>query len=58
VLAMAGARVVEGEVAVGHAPTKFDDDGRLVDDEIIEQLQEALGLLLAEAPAFPVALAF
>jgi chromate reductase, NAD(P)H dehydrogenase (quinone) len=58
VLAMAGARVIEGEVAVGHAPTKFDDDGRLVDEEIVEQLQEALGLLLAEAPEFPVALAF
>jgi chromate reductase len=41
VLASAGARVVEAEVAVGHAPSKFDEDGRLVDDELVEQLQEA-----------------
>ena len=32
VLATAGARVVEAEVAVGHAPTKFDAEGTLVDD--------------------------
>ena len=29
-----GARVVEAEVAVGHAAEKFDDDGRLVDDDV------------------------
>lgn len=57
VLATAGARVVEAEVAVGHAPAKFDEHGRLVDDEIMEQLQEALEVLLAEAPLRPVALA-
>jgi chromate reductase, NAD(P)H dehydrogenase (quinone) len=57
VLATAGARVVEAEVAVGHAPSKFDEQGRLVDDEILEQLQEAVEVLLAEAPVRPVALA-
>ena len=57
VLATAGARVVEADVAVGHAPTKFDEEGRLVDEELREQLTEALGVLLAETPARRVALA-
>jgi chromate reductase len=57
VLTTAGARVVEAEVAVGHAPSKFDEQGRLVDGEILEQLQEAVEVLLAEAPVRPVALA-
>ena len=34
VLAAIGARVVEGEVAVGHAHTRFDDDGQLTDDDL------------------------
>ena len=50
VLATAGARVVEAEVAVGHAPTKFDEDGALIDDEIEDQLREALEVLMVEAP--------
>jgi chromate reductase len=50
VLATAGARVVEAEVAVGHAPARFDESGMLVDEEIEEQLREALELLMAEAP--------
>ena len=29
-----GARVAEVELAVGHAHEKFDDDGRLVDDDV------------------------
>jgi chromate reductase, NAD(P)H dehydrogenase (quinone) len=57
VLAATGARVVDAEVAVGHAPTKFDDSGRLVDDELREQLDEALDVLLAERPARRLALA-
>lgn len=57
VLATAGARVVEADVAVGHAPTKFDETGRLVEDELREQLAEALDVLLAEMPARRVALA-
>ena len=57
VLATAGARVVEAEVAVGHAPAKFDETGALVDDELNDQLREALEVLAAEAPVRPVALA-
>jgi chromate reductase, NAD(P)H dehydrogenase (quinone) len=57
VLATAGARVVEAEVAVGHAPAKFDEDGSLIDEELNEQLVEALEVLVAESPVRPVALA-
>lgn len=57
VLAAAGARVVEADVAVGHAPTKFDESGALVDEELVDQLREALDVLLAETPARPVAAA-
>jgi chromate reductase, NAD(P)H dehydrogenase (quinone) len=56
VLATAGARVVEAEVAVGHAPTRFDEDGALVDEELNEQLAEAIDVLGAEALVRPVAL--
>ena len=48
VLAATGARVAEAEVAVGHAQTRFDEDGRLVDHDIREQLQEAVELLVEE----------
>src|SRR3989440_12725629 len=48
VLAATGARVVEAEGAVGHAQTRFDEDGRLGDDEIREQLREVLDLLVQE----------
>jgi chromate reductase, NAD(P)H dehydrogenase (quinone) len=48
VLASMGARVVEGEVAVGHAPTRFDEDGSLVDNQLREQLQETIGALAAQ----------
>ena len=47
VLAAMGARVVEGEVAVGHAPTRFDEDGRLSDEELRDQLGELVTALLA-----------
>ncbi len=57
VLATAGARVVEADVAVGHAPAKFDEEGRLVDEELREQLAEALEVLHAELPGQPVAIA-
>ena len=56
VLATAGARVVDAEVAVGHAATRFDTDGELLDENLREQLQEAVDTLLAELPArVPVA---
>jgi chromate reductase, NAD(P)H dehydrogenase (quinone) len=48
VLAAIGARVVDAEVAVGHAPTRFDEAGSLVDDALSEQLGETLDELLAE----------
>ena len=57
VLAAAGARVVEADVAVGHAPSKFDEQGRLMDEEIAEHLQEAVEVLLAEEPARRLAIA-
>jgi chromate reductase len=47
VAAATGARVVEAELAVGHAPTRFDEEGHLVDDEVREQLQEVVDLLAA-----------
>jgi hypothetical protein len=50
-----GARVVETEVAVGRASEKFDEDGHLVDEEIREKLNDALGVLLAEAAPHSVA---
>ena len=51
VLAATGARVVEGEVAVGHAPTRFDEEGRLVDENLLEQLEEVVAGIVAEAAA-------
>jgi chromate reductase, NAD(P)H dehydrogenase (quinone) len=51
VLAATGARVVDGEVVVGHAPTRFDDEGTLVDENLREELAEVLATLLAEAGA-------
>ena len=48
VLASIGARVVEGDVAVGHASDRFDEDGRLVDDDLREQLAEVVRALVAE----------
>jgi chromate reductase len=53
VLKTAGARVVETEVAVGKADSRFDAAGALIDDEIREQLAETLELLLAEATVSP-----
>ena len=48
VLSATGARVVEGEVAVGHADTRFDEDGRLNDPNLEEQVAEVARTLLAE----------
>jgi chromate reductase, NAD(P)H dehydrogenase (quinone) len=48
-LAAAGARVIEGEVPVGHAHTRFDEAGRLNDPNIAEQVQEVVETLIAEA---------
>jgi chromate reductase, NAD(P)H dehydrogenase (quinone) len=48
VLGATGARVVEGEVAVGHAHTRFED-GRLNDPNLEEEVREVVHLLLATA---------
>jgi len=48
VLATAGARVAEGEVAVGHAQERFGADGTLLDENLREQLHEVVQALLAE----------
>ena len=49
VLAAMAARVVEGEVAVGHAHERFDADGRLLDEDLRGQLAEVVELLVAAA---------
>jgi chromate reductase, NAD(P)H dehydrogenase (quinone) len=46
VLAATGARVVEGDVAAGHAHTKFDEEGRLTDDDLLAQLAEVVDALV------------
>ena len=48
VLAACGARVVEGEVAVGRAQTKFDESGQLIDDDIREMLRDLVERLVDE----------
>jgi len=58
VLAAIGARVLEGDLAVGHAPTRFDEQGRLIDDELREQLAEVVdGLISAARDRVPQAAA-
>ena len=47
VLAATGARVVEGDVAVGHAHERFDENGRLADEALLEQLREVVDALVA-----------
>lgn len=56
-LAASGARVLEGDVAVGHAPAKFDADGVLVDDDLRGRLEDVLGQLVEAARVRRVALA-
>jgi chromate reductase len=52
-LGVAGARVVEAEVAVGRAGERFDEAGRLVDDELKDELRAAVETLVAEAAPAP-----
>jgi chromate reductase len=56
VLAAAGARVVEGDVAVGHAHERFGEDGILNDENLREQLVEVVESL-AEAARIRAAIA-
>jgi chromate reductase len=56
VLGATGARVIEGEVAIGHAHTRFDENDRLNDAVIAEQvLSAALALVSNARPADQVA---
>ena len=48
VLSATGARVVDGDVAVGHAHERFDAAGRLVDMNLNEELREVVDTLLDE----------
>ena len=55
VLAATGARVVEGEVAVGHAQTRFDEEGNLTDENLVEQLDEVVRTLVAQTQPLSIA---
>jgi chromate reductase, NAD(P)H dehydrogenase (quinone) len=46
-LGATGARVVDGEVAVGHAQTRFDEDGRLNDPNLADQVEAVVDELVA-----------
>ena len=49
VLGAIGARVTEGEVAVGHAGERFDENGRLTEPNLEQEVHEVIATLLAEA---------
>jgi len=51
ILGIAGARVVGTEIPVGRAQERFDNEGRLVDGEVFEQLRLHLTTLASEAVA-------
>lgn len=48
VLAATGARVVEGELTLGHAQDRFDDEGRLLSDEVRDELRDVIWTLVDE----------
>jgi chromate reductase, NAD(P)H dehydrogenase (quinone) len=45
ILARIGARVVDTELAVSHAHTRCDGDGRLIDDDVRQGLAEIVDML-------------
>jgi len=51
VLKTIGARVVEDGVALTSAPSRFDGNGRLVDEQLCAELEAVLGKLVDEAHA-------
>jgi chromate reductase len=57
VLGAAAARVVEGEVPVGHSHTRFDENGHLNDPNLAEQVQAVADDLIAAVGTREVALA-
>ncbi len=46
VLAATGTRVLDAELAAGHAAERFDEHGRLDDEDLREQLREVVDVLL------------
>ena len=52
VLGATGARVAEGEVAVGHAMDRFDANGRLNEPNLEEEVREVAATLIADAKKF------
>jgi chromate reductase, NAD(P)H dehydrogenase (quinone) len=55
VLGASGARVIDAEVAVGHAHERFDEDGRLNDSSLEQALEDTVALLQAELTPASVA---
>src|SRR6202023_1334897 len=54
VLGAIGARVTEGEVAVGQAGERFDQNGRLSEPNLEQEVHEVIAALLSDAqPAKP-----
>jgi chromate reductase len=54
VLGASGARVTEGEVAVGHAGERFDEHGGLNEPNLAQEVHEVIAALLSDAqPAKP-----
>lgn len=51
VLGATGARVAEGDVAVGRAMDRFDEHGRLTDPNLEEEVRAVAATLVAEAQA-------
>jgi chromate reductase, NAD(P)H dehydrogenase (quinone) len=49
VLGAIGARVSEGEVAVGHAGERFDENGRLNEPNLEQEVHEVITTLLGDA---------
>ena len=49
VLGATGARVIDGELPIGHAHEAFTEDGRLEDPELRERYAELLAELVSEA---------
>jgi chromate reductase, NAD(P)H dehydrogenase (quinone) len=53
ILGIAGARVIGTEIPVARAHERFDNEGRLLDGEVFEQLRLHLTTLASEAVAVP-----
>ncbi|HZT54369.1 MAG TPA: NAD(P)H-dependent oxidoreductase [Gaiellaceae bacterium] len=53
ILGIAGARVVRGELPVARAHERFDAEGRLLDEELAQELRQRLAALVAEAGGEP-----